>query len=419
MWHHRSHDHPVWLSIVQKWLSSIRAEYKSTGVFSFSCDHRFVCVKILSTNRFIKSWKNSDSRHQHASNKGGDWSEANQRAQLLLLLSADTNSQLMNTEKSTHNPLCPIQHDDISSDEEVFRDAPHLLVRDEKMVSSQDHVAAPPQLSEDPAAAELPDPAHFLRLLDRLLPRVLNALKHHNTTAETPEEDEDTPENTMTSWNEKDSWSKCSDPNCCERKHKEERKKTEDEGRRWSRQVKKKGLKKREGRKKWGNTVNTQFSAMKRRQVVDKKETQDEHEEEWGKGGGGGGTHGCNDRRMRRREKTGSCRKKMKAEEEVRRKRSQSVDEQDWPTFINTNEEDSWRFIVSDGESDCRSGHRQTRKWSELWTHKLWLKEHFQFGTFSSLWYQYFYCFFSCGFSTFTAVKDTSWSHGGNVKIRD
>lgn len=43
---------------------------------------------------------------------------------------------------------------------------PHLLVRDEQVVSSQHQVAAPPQLPEDPTATELPDPAHLIWLLD-------------------------------------------------------------------------------------------------------------------------------------------------------------------------------------------------------------------------------------------------------------
>ncbi|KAK1876097.1 putative protein ORF50 [Dissostichus eleginoides] len=55
----------------------------------------------------------------------------------------------------------------------------HLFLTDVQRVSSQNQVPAPPQLSEDPAPAELPDPARLLRLQRRRRPRVLRAL---NTT---------------------------------------------------------------------------------------------------------------------------------------------------------------------------------------------------------------------------------------------
>lgn len=57
------------------------------------------------------------------------------------------------------------------------------------MFSSEDHEAVPPQFSEDPAAAELPDPAHFVRLLGGLLARILDPLKTHEEPTEKTLED--------------------------------------------------------------------------------------------------------------------------------------------------------------------------------------------------------------------------------------
>lgn len=47
------------------------------------------------------------------------------------------------------------------------------------MFTSEDHEAVPPQFSEDPTAAELPDPAHFVWLLGGLLAQILDPLKTH------------------------------------------------------------------------------------------------------------------------------------------------------------------------------------------------------------------------------------------------
>lgn len=83
---------------------------------------------------------------------------------------------------STHNPLCPVQHADVTLPSALClftsdNEGPHLLFRDVEPVSSQNHKPVPPQLPEDPTATELPDPAHFVRLLSCLWSWVLNALK--------------------------------------------------------------------------------------------------------------------------------------------------------------------------------------------------------------------------------------------------
>lgn len=60
------------------------------------------------------------------------------------------------------------------------------------MGSSQNHKAVPPQLPEDATAAELPDPAGLLRLLDPLVTLVLDPLTEpdQNRGTERREEEE-------------------------------------------------------------------------------------------------------------------------------------------------------------------------------------------------------------------------------------